>query len=157
MLGLAVRILRNQHEAEDVVGDVLLELWHRHERFEASRGSAVSYLLLVTRSRCIDRLRKRRSSGEKRLPVALSASDGSLPVEMAALREMGQTVRQAVETLPEPQRSTLHMAFFDGMTHRDIAEATETPIGTVKGHIRRSLLKLRNHLRSHDPAEGGGG
>ncbi len=150
MLGLATRMLNDIHEAEDAVNEVFLEIWQKPDRFSASRGSPQAYLFLVTRSRCLDRLRKRngRANAEaaaRDLPVQASL----LPAEDVELGELRDGIREAMEHLqPEPRRS-LELAFFKGLTHSEIAAETQKPIGTIKGHIRRSLLQLRQHLSSH--------
>ena len=151
MLGLSRRMLGDLHEAEDVVNDVFLELWERADRYSASRGGPQSYLLLVTRSRCVDRLRRRR-----RRPVPAQGpetADGSPPPRHAAeMSELRHEIEEALAELPPTHRRSLVLAFFDGLTHAEIAEHTDTPLGTVKGHIRRSLLKLRGRLRGHHDA-----
>ena len=160
MRGLARRILRDVHEADDAVNEVFLELWERADRFSASRGSPDSYLLLVTRSRCIDRLRRRRSAAKLGAPDAPQpeATSSSSPRRQPEGRpeakaehdELSKAIAAGLGELPEAQRRSLEMAFFGGLTHSEIAEQTQTPIGTVKGHIRRSLARLRGRLQGHE-------
>lgn len=153
MLGLARRMLRDQHEAEDAVNEVFLEVWEKCSRFSASRGRPRSYLLLITRSRCLDRLRRRDHQTvpyEGHLPSEKSDQPAGDPAEQDELR---QAVLGALDTLPDAQRRSLELAFYDSLTHKEIAELTGTPIGTVKGHIRRGLLKIRSALFGHRPGE----
>ena len=159
MLGVARRILSDHHEADDLINEVFLEAWQRAERFASDRAAPRTYLLLITRSRAIDRLRGRPdpanpTAGGGSLGVALGADhlgvavsgDGS-PHEAAEAAEVRAMVRLALDGLSEVDRESVFMAFFDGLTHAEIAERTEQPLGTVKGRIRRGLMRLRDALR----------
>ncbi|MEM7808959.1 MAG: sigma-70 family RNA polymerase sigma factor [Planctomycetota bacterium] len=156
LLGLARRILGDLREAEDCLQDVLIELWEKSDRFSASRGSVRSYLLLLTRSRCLDRLRKRRL---RTVPELFEPADPAQTEPLAGAQhdELRSAVGDALDTLPDAQRRSLELAFFDGLTHAEIAEKTETPLGTIKGHIRRSLQRIADALQGHasEPASAG--
>ena len=165
VFAVARRILRNESEAEDVLEEVFWELWSRADRFDAGRGSPISYLMLLTRSRALDRLRslQRRTA---RVPSVGDLADlesltGACaptpsPLEHALLRSQALRVRQALEELRPDQRRALELSFFDGFTHVEISERLGLPLGTVKTHIRRGLGVLRKQLlpasREQEPA-----
>jgi RNA polymerase sigma-70 factor (ECF subfamily) len=145
---LALRIVRDTSEAEDITQEVFTQLWTRTAQFDAGRGSVAAWLSIMARSRSLDRLRRRRSRG---LPAGEGAADAipdpSPSVELvAASTEQIGAARQALAGLPEEQRTTLELAYFDGLTQTEIAERTRTPLGTVKTRIRTGLQRLRDAM-----------
>jgi len=145
---LALRIVRDQAEAEDVTQDVFVQVWRQAERFDAARGSVLGWLLNIARARAIDVVRRR---GARPQPMgdtaALDASD-STPGQDAQFEWAQRTkeVRSAVDALPVVQRLAVELAFFDGLTHAQIAEQLDLPLGTVKTRVRSGLLRLRDRL-----------
>jgi RNA polymerase sigma-70 factor (ECF subfamily) len=146
---LAFRILRDQSDAEDVVQEVFSQAWRQASRYDASRGSVLGWLLTLTRSRAIDRLRGRRSRPEP------SSDEGALngipdpaaPADVqAASAAQATQIRAALDGLTVLQRVAIELAFYEGLTHAEIAERLELPLGTVKTRIRQGLLKLRERL-----------
>lgn len=157
LLGLAERILGGGGEAEEVVQEVFLYVWRAAASFDPARGSARAWLLVATRSRAIDRLRARRpasSRGELRRldDVPESAAPGDVELDSAA-REWESLCLAAIGELPPEQRRVLELAYFEGLTHTEIAEKTATPLGTVKTRARLGLMKLRERIRPY--REGG--
>lgn len=157
LLGLAERILGGGGEAEDVVQEVFLHVWRAAASFDAARGSVLAWLLVATRSRAIDRLRARRpasSRGELRRldDVPESAAPGDVELDSAA-RQWESLCLAAIGELPPEQRRVLELAYFEGLTHTEIAEKTATPLGTVKTRARLGLMKLRERIRPY--REGG--
>jgi RNA polymerase sigma-70 factor (ECF subfamily) len=147
MFSLAFRIVRDQGDAEEVVQDVFAQAWRQAARYDTGRGVVVAWLLMMTRSRAIDRLRMRRgrpSLQEDHPDVLRDLSDASAPVDLALLTtEQVARVRQALDELPDPQRTAIELAFYEGLTHAEVAERLEQPLGTVKTRIRLGLLRLR--------------
>ena len=149
LYSLALRILRDQGDAEDVVQDVFAQAWQQASRYDASRGTVLGWLLNLTRSRAIDRLRGRRSrpdpSGDdSRLR---DVADGAAPAdEQIAWAGQARDIRAALDGLSVLQRVAIELAFYEGLTHAEIAERLELPLGTVKTRIRQGLLKLRDRL-----------
>jgi RNA polymerase sigma-70 factor (ECF subfamily) len=137
---VALRVLRDPAAAEDVLQEIFMQIWRSPDGFIATRGSLGGWLAVVSRNRSIDALRRRRpteSTDDVVLASPLNVSDE------AERNVMIERAREAMLSLPAEARKTLEMAFFDGLTHSEIAEMTGDPLGTVKTRIRSSLLTLR--------------
>jgi RNA polymerase sigma-70 factor (ECF subfamily) len=152
VLGLAVRVLGNATTAEDVMQDVFVRLWEQPERFDPKRGRLRSYLLAMTHSRAVERLRadasqRRRLDAAGREPVNDRASDPTAAVETGATRS---AVRRVLAELPDDQRVAIEMAYFGGLSYRDVAVALDEPEGTVRYRIRAGMHKMRAALRAEE-------
>ena len=151
LYSLAFRVLNDSSEAQDVVQDVFLQMWHKAGTYDPARGSVFGWAATQTRNRAIDRIRmrKRRSellaaSAPDLEPAALGGDDdaaGSLWV-----REKAGAVRTALASLSADQKQAVELAFFGGLTQQEIAAKLNEPLGTIKARIRRGLLKLRETL-----------
>lgn len=152
VLALALRVLRDRASAEELLNDVFMELWNRIERYDASRGSVATYLLTLCRSRAIDRLRARRRHSLVALPEAGLAEPepDSLGTALRTVvaDEHHQLLKAALERLAPEQRQALELAYFDDLSHSQIAERLARPLGTVKTHIRQGLIQLRESMRN---------
>lgn len=137
---VALRVLRDPAAAEDVLQEVFMQIWRSPDGFVATRGSLGGWLAVVSRNRSIDTLRRKRPT-ESVDDLAL-ASNYNLANE-AERAMMIERARGVIQQLPMEQRKTLEMAFFDGLTHSEIAEMTGDPLGTVKTRIRSALSTLR--------------
>lgn len=137
---VALRVLRDPAAAEDVLQEVFMQIWRNPDGFVATRGSLGGWLAVVSRNRSIDALRRKRPT-EFVDEMAL-ASNYNLADE-AERNSMMEKARGVIYQLPLEQRKTLEMAFFDGLTHTEIAEMTGDPLGTVKTRIRSALTTLR--------------
>lgn len=152
LYSLALRILDEPADAEDVVQDVFLALWEKAATFEAQRGSAFGWAVTLTRNRAIDKLRTRR----RRSQLLADSFAGDLPgtsappapdsLDNLAAQETSSAVRAALASLPAEQVRALELAFFSGLTQQEIAARLAEPLGTVKARIRRGLFKLRDAL-----------
>jgi RNA polymerase sigma-70 factor (ECF subfamily) len=142
---VALRVLHDPASAEDVLQEIFMQVWRSPERFVATRGSLGGWLAVVSRNRSIDALRRKRPT-ESVDEMAL-ASPYNLGDE-AERNVMMEKARAVISGLPLEQRKTLEMAFFDGLTHSEIAEMTGDPLGTVKTRIRSGLLSLRKALQA---------
>jgi RNA polymerase sigma-70 factor (ECF subfamily) len=137
---VALRVLRDPASAEDVLQEVFMQIWRNPDGFVATRGSLGGWLAVVARNRSIDALRRKRPT-EQVDDMAL-ASNYNLADE-AERNSLMVKARSVIRLLPIEQRKTLEMAFFDGLTHSEIAEMTGDPLGTVKTRIRSALTSLR--------------
>jgi RNA polymerase sigma-70 factor, ECF subfamily len=140
--GLALRILRDTGDAEDVVQDVFVQVWRESARYDRGRGSPQSWICMMARSRALDRLRRRRArheeAGTEDAPEA-AASPTSEPV-------LAGTMEKALGTLPAEQRQPLELAYFEGLTQVEIAARLREPLGTIKTRMRTALMRLRDFL-----------
>jgi RNA polymerase sigma-70 factor (ECF subfamily) len=158
---LCLRVLHRDSEAEAVVSDVFWEIWQKPASFDATRGSCRTYLLTVARSRAIDRWRasatRSRKTEDAGKAAAEQTQDDQLredPAQRALVSERQEAVRQEIRQLESKQRDALQLAYFEGLTHREIAERLELPLGTVKTHIRNGLRVLRSALKSLGDSDG---
>jgi RNA polymerase sigma-70 factor, ECF subfamily len=137
---VALRVLGDTGSAEDVLQDVFMQLWRNPNSFDSSRGSLGPWLAVIARNRAIDAIRKRRPETDIDDVII------SVQPDMASDAERGlamEKVRDAMESMAAPQRAALEMAYFEGLTHSEIAEKTGEPLGTIKTRIRTGLLALR--------------
>jgi RNA polymerase sigma-70 factor (ECF subfamily) len=150
LFGLLVRILRSQSEAEEVLQEVFIQVWQRAGDFDEARGKPFTWLVTLTRSRAIDRLRalgaRERATHEAVRNIPEVWSDA---VKDAIRAERGQIVRTALSRLPEEQRRALFLAYFEGLSQSEISARLATPLGTVKTRVRSGLIKLRELLERH--------
>ena len=153
VFGVAVRLVGAAHAA-DICQEVFLAVWDHPERFDPARGSLRAFLVTIGRRRCIDHLRRhgRRASTEDRAHSALPATAPNVD-EAAIAMIAGQRVRDALEHLPEPQRRAILLAYFEGLTFREVAVATDTSEGTAKSRIRLGLRRLAVELRRSEEVE----
>ena len=156
---LALRILADEADAEDVVQEVFAQAWRQAARYDRRRGAVAAWLLNIARTRAIDRLRARRARPEATATPAESVEwDLSAPFidpgdTLSAARNAAQ-VRAALQQLPILQRLAIELAYFEGLTQHEIAERLEQPLGTIKTRIRLGLLKLRDALSARPAGEG---
>ncbi|MEM9418378.1 MAG: sigma-70 family RNA polymerase sigma factor [Planctomycetota bacterium] len=151
---LARRVLGNRPEAEDAVQEIFIELWQKADRFDPSKGKEATFIAVLTRRRLIDRLRRTQARPDGR-PVELSdaaatASDDASPVAAMELSDEVRCVHAAMAELKPPQPDVLRLAVCDGLTHQEVADRLEMPLGTVKSHVRRGLIRLREALASSE-------
>jgi RNA polymerase sigma-70 factor, ECF subfamily len=148
---LAQRLLTERRRAEDVVQDVFLQLWNEPHRFDPSRGSLRSWLLLKTHSKAVDMLRAenaRRLREEKVLNDPTNEMPKGFDLEREVLDlAIAERVQQAMGGLPEQERQAITLAYFGGQTYREVAKALGEPEGTTKSRIRSGLKTLRRSLQ----------
>jgi RNA polymerase sigma-70 factor, ECF subfamily len=156
---LARRFCPDRAEAEDAVQEIMVEVWKsvRQGRFDASKGSETTFVATIARRRLIDRLRRRRISASELAPEIAQA-----PSPARSASELGEDARKAAEVLDElseAQQTAIRMAVMHGLTHEQVAQATGMPLGTVKTHIRRGLIRMRQVLadEARDGPAGKGG
>ena len=150
--GLARRILAQPEDAEEVVQDVFAQIWRDAPQYRKERASVAGWMIMLTRTRAIDRLRARRARPDQDAAVDPSPvantfqSDDPDPEAFAILAHEARQVRSALEHLPDDQRSVVTMAYYDGLSHAEIADRTGIPLGTIKTRIRAAMATLRGAL-----------
>lgn len=158
LFGLAVKILSDRVEAEDVLQETFVQVWKTAASFDDQRGKPLAWFIMLTRSRAIDRLRSRKTRA--RLADSVGNDDsriatGTTPADDAVASEAQRTVRNALGKLPEDQRVPIEMAYFGGLTQFEIAQKLSQPLGTVKTRIRTGMIHLREQLGSATARKGG--
>lgn len=150
VLGVLVRMLRDRAEAEEALQEAFLQLWQQADRYRPERASPRGWLLMIARSRALDRIRSHRSRRQREQEVGSESlrlgSAEPQPNEALESAELRDQVGGALATLPPEQRRCIEMAFFGGLTHRQIAQDLEQPLGTVKSRILMGMNKLRQTL-----------
>lgn len=147
LFGLMMRILNNREEAEDVLQEVFLQVWRRAADFDEERGRPFTWLVTLTRSRAIDRLRSLAARERVAIAGAREASDQVSDAASDAFHsERRGLVTSALAQLPEDQKRPLMLAYFEGLTQSEIASRLQTPLGTVKTRMRTGMIKLRELL-----------
>ncbi|MEM7796298.1 MAG: sigma-70 family RNA polymerase sigma factor [Cyanobacteria bacterium P01_C01_bin.118] len=145
---LSRRILHSDEEAEEITQDVFLTLWKKNT-YQANRGSLSRYLVVLARSRSIDKLRSQKSHRQRLHKWHLMMQDVSpTPLDMASLSERGERTRQALTYLSDNERQVIEIAYYEGLSQAEIAQRLNIPLGTVKSRSRQALRKLRQTLEA---------
>ncbi len=148
--GLAMKVSVRRELAEEIVGDVYLQVWKKASSYQSSRASPIAWLMLICRSRAIDLLRREQRAKKGREPIDekinLADEKTETPIEASLNTEFGGQMKTALQTLPEIQRQMIALAYFRGMSHQEVADYTSQPLGTVKSHLRRAQMSLRKVL-----------
>lgn len=149
---LIYRMLNNSSEAEDLTQEIFLSLQEK-PKYNPERGSFYTYLMMLTRSRTIDRIRSKRSQGNLlqnlgKMKDLLGKENKANPLEVASAQEREIQVKNALEYLSDNQRKILELSYYEGLSQSEIAERLQIPLGTVKTHSRRGLIKLRQNLQN---------
>ena len=149
---LARRIVSRLEDAEEVVQDVFAQVWRQAHQYRTERASVAGWIVMLARTRAIDRLRSRRARPDEDRGVEPTmavpiASVGPTPEQAVLAADAAARVRQALAALPEKERDLLELAYYRGLTHTEIAEQTGIPLGTVKTRIRSGMDALRGALQ----------
>ena len=140
---VALRVLNDPGQAEDVMQEIFFQVWRNPHAFVAGRGSLGAWLAVMARNRAIDSLRRRRPTDSVDDVVLASSSDLGSELER---NQMMEKVREILKGLPLEQQKSVELAFFEGLTHSEIATRTGDPLGTVKTRIRSALMTLRKAM-----------
>jgi RNA polymerase sigma-70 factor (ECF subfamily) len=147
LFSLALKILMDRAEAEEVLQDAFVQVWKNAQTYDSRRGKPLGWLITLTRSRAIDRLRARQTRARITEAAGQEAgADPLAPPDTVGAAEAAGLVRRAVQALPAEQRTPIELAYFGGLTQSEIAEQLGQPLGTVKTRMRTGLLRLRDEL-----------
>ena len=150
---LAMKVVHNEAEAEDLLQEIFMEIWNRAAGYDSSKGKPLGWIVTLARRRAIDRLRKCQSHcrAEDRLRDEVEQQPESWttdPEEDFVMADSRETLRQLLKTLPEAQQQAIELAFYQGMSQREIAAHTGIPLGTIKTRLELGLRKLYDSVRS---------
>lgn len=144
---LALRMLRDKEDAEEVVQEIFLQIWNKAYTYDPNRGAVSTWVLNIARSRSIDKL---RTLGHKTKNIEIDEekvnSNEDLSRTIEDREESRNVIRQALDSLPEDQRIAIELVYFEGLTHVETAEKLDTPVGTIKTRIRLGVMKLKDKI-----------
>jgi RNA polymerase sigma-70 factor (ECF subfamily) len=140
------RILRDTQAAEEILQDIFFQLWRTASRFDPSRGSLAGWLMVIARNRAISRLRRHNPAAGEELMENSVVLPSNFESAMAQQQLLGR-VKGALENLPKEQRAAVELAYFEGLTHSEIAQRTGDPLGTVKTRLRSAVETLKRILQ----------
>jgi RNA polymerase sigma-70 factor (ECF subfamily) len=147
VLGLVRTVLRDPAQSEEVAQEVLVEVWRSAARFDDAKGSATAWIFTIAHRRAVDRVRNEQSHRDRQASVgAVSLDVPATPEDDAIDADDRARARAAMATLPAAQREALELAFYDGLTHVQIADRLGVALGTVKTRIRDGLIRLRTNM-----------
>jgi len=141
--GVVRRVLRDPAQAEEVTQEVFVEIWRQAARFDADRGRVSTWACVIAHRRAVDRVRAEQAHRDRHERVGAIQAEVERPEDVTVLGDEVRRARRALTTLSPPQREVLELAFYDGLTHVQIADRLAVPLGTVKTRIRDGLLRVR--------------
>ena len=145
--GLALRIVRDPAQSEEVAQEVLVDVWRTASRYEPGRGSAMSWVMMLAHRRAVDRVRSAQASAEREQRAGREAGPAYDEVaENVQLNLEREQVRRCLSTLTETQRESITLAYYAGYTYREVGELLKVPLGTIKTRMRDGLIRLRDCL-----------
>lgn len=156
IFGLLLSILGDRQEAEDCLQDVFTQVWKKADRFNPERGRPYSFIVTMARNKAIDRTRSSGYKNQQRQDYVIDdftmtpVDAENSPFEAATRTDRANRLRRALAELPEKERRVIRIAYFEGLTQKEIAERTGIPLGTVKYRTRQGMMKLRDMLTVED-------
>ncbi|WP_035306332.1 sigma-70 family RNA polymerase sigma factor [Actinokineospora inagensis] len=148
VFGLVRRIVRDPAQSEEVTQEVLLELWRTAARFAPDRGSAMTWVLTLAHRRAVDRVRSAQAATDREDRAYRRDADRPFDevAEQVSTRLEHEQVRRCLSSLTDLQRESVELAYYRGLTYREVAELLDTPLGTIKTRLRDGLIRLRDCL-----------
>ena len=144
---LALRMLRDKEDAEEVVQEIFLQIWNKANSYDPGRGAVSTWVLNIARSRAIDKIRK---VGYRNKTIEIDEEKVNSNIDLSSniedRDESKNVIKQALETLPEKQRIAIELVYFEGVTHIEAAEKLKEPVGTIKTRIRLGIMKLKDKI-----------
>ncbi len=153
LFSLCVSILKDRHEAEELLQEIFVQVWQKAAAYNPEKGTAYTWLVSLTRNRAIDRIRSKSwknqqitDSDPDNKILELIPTEGSNPLHVTVAKQRSTMIQQFLNKIPDEQRSVLTAAYFEGFSQSEIADQTGLPLGTVKSRMRQGLLKLKEML-----------
>ena len=152
LFGLVLSIVKKREEAEDMLQEIFVKIWNKAESFDPERGNAYSWIVTLARNQAIDRIRSKGYKTQKKQSVSIHQPLFSLegdkydPMETTIFSDRAELVKKALDQIPEAQSEVIKIAYYRGMTQREIANYLDIPLGTVKTRTRQGMMKLKNIL-----------
>ncbi len=148
VFGLVRRVVRDPAQSQEVTQEVFVDIWQQATRFDADRGRAMSWILVIAHRRAVDRVRASQSSMDRDLRQGIKEYQESYDdvADTVETRMESERVQQALKTLTGPQEEAIRLAYYGGYTHQEVAELLKIPVGTVKTRIRDGMIRLRDRL-----------
>lgn len=146
--GLVRRVVRDPDQSQEVTQEVFVDVWSQAARFDADRGKAISWILVIAHRRAVDRVRAAQASMDRDLREGIKEFQESYDdvADIVETRIETERVRKAMESLTDPQREAISLAYYGGCTHQEVSELLKIPVGTVKTRIRDGMIRLRDQL-----------
>ncbi len=149
MQALCMRILSVRAEAEEIVAETFWQVWNQADRYDPERGSVLAWITIMARSRALDRLRQRQRQANSVVLDPAPEHETVVPESELLQDEERRAVVDAVSALSDEQRRSIELAYYDGLSHTEIARRLDQPLGTIKSRIRLGLMRLRTALDAH--------
>lgn len=148
VFGLVRRVVRDPAQSEEVTQEIFLEIWQNAVRFDADRGKAMSWILVIAHRRAVDRVRSAQASSTRDLRQGIKEYQESYDdvADQVEVRMESERVLRALESLTESQQQAIKLAYYGGYTHTEVAALLDLPVGTVKTRIRDGMIRLRDKL-----------
>ncbi|MGA7206585.1 MAG: ECF RNA polymerase sigma factor SigK [Specibacter sp.] len=148
VFGLVRRVVRDPAQSEEVTQEVFVDIWQQAARFDADRGRAISWILVIAHRRAVDRVRASQASSDRDLRQGIKEYRESYDdvADTVETQMESERVNRALDTLTAPQQEAIRLAYYGGYTHQEVAELLKIPVGTVKTRIRDGMIRLRDKL-----------
>ena len=146
LYAIALRISRNHDMAEEIINETYMQLWQQASKYDSTKSTIKSWLVMLCRSRAIDALRRNRHNDAQQLDDEMAITDDSTLPDLMISIERESRLHQELEKLSNTQRQLLSLSFFRGFTHNELADFLDLPLGTVKTQIRRSIIQLKENM-----------
>ncbi|AIY02814.1 RNA polymerase sigma factor [Arthrobacter sp. PAMC 25486] len=148
VFGLVRRVVRDPAQSQEVTQEVFVDIWTQASRFDADRGKAMSWILVIAHRRAVDKVRASQASSERDLRQGIKEYQESYDdvADTVESQLEAERVNKALESLTPPQQEAIRLAYYGGYTHQEVAELLKIPVGTVKTRIRDGMIRLRDRL-----------